>query len=76
LVAPAIWFARGRLLRCGALALAALCVYSRVYLAAHFPSDALAGAAIGVATGALVIGALKPPSSSPSSRHATVSAPT
>ena len=36
------------------LALAALVVHLRVYVAAHFASDAIAGAAIGVAMGTLV----------------------
>jgi membrane-associated phospholipid phosphatase len=58
LLAPLFWIAQRRAVRVGALALAALCVYSRVYLAAHFPSDALAGAAIGAATGTLVTFAL------------------
>ena len=53
LLAPAFWIARRRALRVALLGLAALCVYSRVYLAAHFPSDALAGAAIGIAIGTL-----------------------
>jgi membrane-associated phospholipid phosphatase len=58
LLAPLFWIARRRVVRVGALTLAALCAYSRVYLAAHFPSDALAGAAIGAATGTLVTFAL------------------
>jgi membrane-associated phospholipid phosphatase len=54
LLAPIVWIARSRALRFGAIALAAACVYSRVYLAAHFPSDAFAGAAIGASLGTLV----------------------
>ena len=76
LLAPTFWIARRRALRLGALVLAALCVYSRVYLAAHFPSDALAGTGIGVATAALVIWALDRPPFPVASRHAPVSAPT
>ncbi len=70
LLAPMLWIARRRAIRVGALALAALCVYSRVYLAAHFPSDALAGAAIGAATGTLVAWALDRPLAASPDRHA------
>ena len=54
LLAPLFWIARERALRAALVALAALVVYSRVYVAAHYPSDAIAGAAIGLALGTLV----------------------
>ncbi len=38
----------------GAIPLAALIAFSRLYLYVHFPSDVLAGAALGAAIGALV----------------------
>ena len=46
-------------LRWFALAIAALVAYSRVYVGAHFPLDAGAGAALGLVIGALVGAALK-----------------
>ena len=54
LLTPLFWVVRERAVRVALFALAALVVYSRVYVAAHFPSDAIAGAAIGVAIGTLV----------------------
>jgi undecaprenyl-diphosphatase len=54
LLTPLFWVARERAVRAALFALAALVVYSRVYVAAHFPFDAIAGAAIGVASGTLV----------------------
>jgi undecaprenyl-diphosphatase len=58
LLTPLFWITRERTVRAALFALAALIVYSRVYVAAHFPSDAIAGAAIGVALGTLVTLAL------------------
>jgi membrane-associated phospholipid phosphatase len=55
LVTPAFWIARSALARGALLAFALLCAASRVYLAAHYPSDALAGAAIGFGVGTLVV---------------------
>jgi membrane-associated phospholipid phosphatase len=53
---PAVWPAapaRARLVAAGALVFAALVALSRVYLGAHFPSDALSGALLGALCGAL-----------------------
>lgn len=69
LLAPTFWIARRSVVRAGAVMLAALCVYSRVYLAAHYPSDALAGALIGAATGTLVVFALDRRPVESTSRH-------
>ena len=55
LLAPLVWIAHGRALRAGAALVAVLCAVSRVYVAAHFPSDAIAGLAIGVAVAGLVV---------------------
>jgi membrane-associated phospholipid phosphatase len=58
LLTPAIWLARSAATRTAFAAFALLCVLSRVYLAAHYPSDAVAGAAIGFGVGTLVVFAL------------------
>ena len=55
LLAPLFWIVRERAVRAAIVALASLVVVSRVYVAAHYPSDAIAGAAIGASLGTLVM---------------------
>lgn len=54
LLTPLFWMANSARARAAALGLALLCAYSRVYLAAHFPSDVAMGSLLGFAMAALV----------------------
>lgn len=45
--------------KAGAVTVAALIAFSRVYLYVHYPTDILAGAAIGVALGLASVWAVK-----------------
>ncbi len=68
---PAAWQSSPRLSRViGVLAvlLASLIALSRVYLAAHFPSDALAGAALGMTVGVVAAARYGPRARAPGGR--------